>query len=77
MAIRGLSVYAKSINETLKNYRDSLGHKVNVIFETRNGDYCAIETKIASEKNINEGINSLKNSKIYYLKAIIDFLNLG
>ena len=65
MAIRGLSVYAKSINETLKNYRDSLGHEVNVIIETRNGDYCAIETKIASEKNINEGINSLKNSKIY------------
>ena len=59
MVIRDLSVYAESINGTLKHYRDSTGQEVDAIIETRNGDYCAIEIKIASEKNINEGINSL------------------
>ncbi len=59
MAIRDLSVYAQSINGSLKHYRDSSGQEIDAIIETRNGEYCAIEIKIASEKNINEGINSL------------------
>lgn len=59
LAIRDLSVYAESINGTLKHYRDSSGQEVDAIIETRNGDYCAIEIKIYSEKNIKEGISSL------------------
>lgn len=58
-AVRDLSVYANSINGQLKHYRDSSGQEVDAIIELENGDYSAIEIKIASEKNIKEGIQSL------------------
>lgn len=59
MAVRDLSVYAESIGGKLKHYRDSTGQEVDAIIETKNGDYCAIEIKICSEKNIEDGIASL------------------
>lgn len=59
MAIRDLSVYTESIDGKLKHYRDSSGQEVDAIIETKNGDYCAIEIKIYSEKNVEEGIKSL------------------
>ena len=51
LVIRDLSVYAEAINGKLKHYRDSSGQEIDAIIETRNGDYCAIEIKIYSEKN--------------------------
>ena len=59
LVIRDLSVYAEAINGKLKHYRDSSGQEIDAIIETRNGDYCAIEIKIYSEKNISEAIKSL------------------
>jgi len=58
-AVRDLSVYADSINCDLKHYRDSNGQEVDAIVEAENGDYCAIEIKIASDENIKNGISSL------------------
>ncbi len=58
-AVRDLSVYAESIGGSLKHYRDSSGQEVDAIVELDNGNYGAIEIKIASEKNINDGISSL------------------
>ena len=58
-AIRDLSVYAEAINGKLKHYRDSSGQEVDAVVELRNGDYCTIEIKITSEKNIEEGVKSL------------------
>ncbi|MBQ4254612.1 MAG: hypothetical protein II721_01255, partial [Bacilli bacterium] len=58
-AVRDLSVYAESLGAELKHYRDSLGLEVDTIVKMPNGDYGAVEIKIASEKNIKEGINSL------------------
>ena len=58
--IRDLSVYAESIGGSLKHYRDSSGQEVDAIVELSNGDYCAAEIKIASEKNIAEGVASLE-----------------
>lgn len=58
-AVRDLSVYAESIGGELKHYRDSSGQEVDAIVELENGDYCAVEIKIASDKNIKEGISSL------------------
>ncbi len=58
-AVRDLSVYAESIGGELKHYRDSSGQEVDSIVELENGDYCAVEIKIASEKNIMEGVASL------------------
>lgn len=59
MAVRDLSVYAESIGGKLKHYRDSTGQEVDAIIESKNGDYCAIEIKLYSEKNIEDGIASL------------------
>lgn len=59
-AVRDLSIYAQANNATLKHYRDSSGQEVDAIVELRNGDYGAIEIKIASEDNIKDGIKSLK-----------------
>lgn len=58
-AVRDLGVYADSINCDLKHYRDSNGQEVDAIVEAENGDYCAIEIKIASDENIKNGIESL------------------
>ena len=52
-------MYAEAINGKLKHYRDSSGQEIDAIIETRNGDYCTIEIKIYSEKNISEAIKSL------------------
>ena len=59
MAVRDLSIYAESFNGELKHYRDSKGLEVDAILKLTNGEYGAIEIKIASDKNIEEGINSL------------------
>lgn len=58
-AIRDLSVYADSLGASLKHYRDSSGQEVDAIVELPNSDYCAVEVKISSERNISEGIASL------------------
>lgn len=66
-AVRDLSVYAESIGGELKHYRDSSGQEVDAIVELENGDYCAVEIKIASDQNIADGVSSLKNfeKKLY------------
>ena len=70
-AVRDLSVYSESIGAELKHYRDSSGLEVDAIVKLPNGEYGAVEIKIASDKNISEGIASLnsfnrklKNSKL-------------
>ena len=60
-AVRDLSVYAESLGAELKHYRDSSGLEVDAIVKLPNGDYGAVEIKIASEKNISEGISSLNS----------------
>lgn len=59
-AIRDLSVYAESIDATIKHYRDSSGQEVDAIIELPNGKYGAIEIKLADPDNIEKGANSLK-----------------
>lgn len=58
-AVRDLSVYADYHQAKLKHYLDSEGQEVDAIFELENGNYGAIEIKIRSEKNIQQGIKSL------------------
>ena len=60
LAVRDLAVYADSIGGGLRHYRDSTGLEVDAILMLPNGNYGAIEIKIASEKNIKDGIASLK-----------------
>ena len=59
MAVRDLSVYSSTIEAELKHYRDSSGQEVDAIIELPNGDYGAIEIKIASPHNIEEAAKSL------------------
>lgn len=60
-AVRDLSVYAESLGAELKHYRDSSGLEVDAIVKLPNGEYGAVEIKIASEKNVSEGISSLNS----------------
>ena len=60
-AVRDLSIYAQASGATLKHYRDSSGQEVDAIIELKNGKYAAVEIKIASELNIQEGIKSLNS----------------
>lgn len=60
-AVRDLSVYAESLGAELKHYRDSSGLEVDAIVKLPNGEYGAVEIKIASEKNISAGISSLNS----------------
>lgn len=59
--VRDLSVYASSFGGILKHYRDNSDLEVDVIIELENGNYGAIEIKLASEENINKGIKTLIN----------------
>ncbi|MDY2574626.1 MAG: DUF4143 domain-containing protein [Bacilli bacterium] len=58
-AIRDLTIYADSFGGELRHYRDSSGQEVDAIIKLPNGDYGAIEIKLASEQNIKEGKSSL------------------
>lgn len=69
MAVRDLSVYTQSLKGTLKHYRDSSGQEVDSIIELPNGEYAAIEIKIYSEKNVEEGINSLLSFENKLIKS--------
>ena len=60
-AVRDLSVYAESVGGQLKHYRDSSGQELDSVIHLENGDYCAVEIKIASENNIRDGISSLNS----------------
>ena len=59
-AVRDLSVYAESIGAELRHYRDSSGQEVDAIVKLPNGEYGAVEIKIASESNLQEVFKSLK-----------------
>lgn len=59
LATRDLSIYLDSLGGKLKHYRDSANREVDAIAELRNGEYAAIEIKIASEQNIEKGFSSL------------------
>ena len=58
-AVRDLSVYAESLGAELKHYRDASGLEVDAIVRLPNGEYGAVEIKLASNKNISDGIDSL------------------
>lgn len=62
-AVRDLSIYSQSNGYRMTHYRDSSGQEIDSIIETSSGDFAAVEIKIASEKNINEGISSLNSFK--------------
>lgn len=59
LAVRDLTVYAGSFDGKIKHYRDSSGQEVDAVVLLPNGSYGAVEIKIASEENIQEGIVSL------------------
>ena len=60
-AVRDLAIYADSFGAELKHYRDSAGYEVDAIIKLPNGEYGAVEIKIASEQNIADGIDSLNS----------------
>ena len=69
LVVRDLSVYADSFRGKLKHYRDSSGQEVDVIVELPNGDFGAIEVKVNSPENIEEGIKSLSRFEEKLIRA--------
>lgn len=67
MCIRDLRVYAESIDGKVYHYRDKNGLEVDAIIHLRNGNWGAIEVKLYSEENIQEGAKNLLK-----LASIID-----
>ena len=60
---RDLSVYINSIGGTLNHYRDRYGLECIKVAHFDNGKYCLIETKIGSEKSIEEAEKHLLELK--------------
>ena len=60
---RDLSVYINSIGGTLNHYRDRYGLECDEVAHFDNGKYCLIETKIGSEKSIEEAEKHLLELK--------------
>lgn len=60
MAVRDLAIYSDALGADIRHYRDSADQEVDAVVRLRNGEYGAIEIKLASEKNIEEGIKSLQ-----------------
>lgn len=59
LAVRDLAIYLEPSGGSLKHYRDSNGQEVDAIASLPNGEYGAIEIKIASEANVASAIASL------------------
>lgn len=60
---RDLSIYINSIGGTLSHYRDRYGLECDEVAHFDNGKYCLIETKIGSEKGIEEAEKHLLELK--------------
>lgn len=59
LVIRDLRIYAAPVGAEVKHYRDSSGREVDAIVEKRDGNWIAIEVKLASSRE-EEAANSLK-----------------
>lgn len=66
LVIRDLRVYADAIDGSLYHYRDKSGLECDAVIHLRNGKYGLIEIKLGGDKNIEDGVNTLKklSSKI-------------
>lgn len=60
---RDLSIYINAIGGTLNHYRDRYGLECDEVAHFENGKYCLIETKIGSEKSIEEAEKHLLELK--------------
>ena len=60
---RDLSIYINSIGGTLSHYRDRYGLECDEVAHFNNGKYGLIETKIGSEKSIEEAEKHLLELK--------------
>ena len=60
---RDLSIYINSIGGTLNHYRDRYGLECDEVAHFNDGKYCLIETKIGSEKSIEEAEKHLLELK--------------
>ena len=59
MCIRDLRIYAQALDGKVYHYRDKSGLEVDAIIHLRNGDWGAVEIKLYSQSNIDEGAKNL------------------
>lgn len=58
--IRDLRVYADSLGGTVYHYRDKSCLECDAVIHLRNGQYGLVEIKLGGDKNIEAGVDSLK-----------------
>lgn len=54
MCIRDLRVFAEKLRGTVYHYRDKKGREADAVVHLRNGDWAAIEVKLASQESIDD-----------------------
>ncbi len=59
LAIRDLTIYAEAIGADVSYYRDSSGLEVDAIVTFPDGDYGAVEIKVAGDDSLTRGRKSL------------------
>ena len=57
---RDLRVYAEALDGSVSHFRDKNGLECDAVVHRRDGRYGLIETKLGSEKDIDDGVKALK-----------------
>ena len=58
--MRDLRVYAEALDGSVSHFRDKNGLECDAVVHRRDGRYGLIETKLGSEKDIDDGVKALK-----------------
>lgn len=60
LCMRDLRVYADALDGSVSHFRDKNGLECDAVVHRRDGRYGLIETKLGSEKDIDDGVKALK-----------------
>lgn len=60
LCMRDLRVYAEALDGSVSHFRDKNGLECDAVVHRRDGRYGLIETKLGSEKDIDDGVKALK-----------------
>lgn len=60
LCVRDLRVYADALGGSVYHYRDKQGLECDAVLHLRNGHYGLIEVKLGGDRNIEEGVRTLK-----------------
>ncbi len=59
LCVRDLRIYAESLKGQVYHYRDKKGREVDAVIHLRNGNWAAVEVKLANQERIEEAAGNL------------------